>query len=216
MFTGLIEQIGTIERLTRRGGGFELQIAVPEIASELAVGESIAVDGCCLTVETGGASSFTVFASEETIRKTSLSAKAVGSRVNLERAMAAGGRLGGHIVSGHVDATGRFQRATLRGESWEVWIEAPEPVLSASIPKGSVAVDGISLTLVDLTTEAFSLWIIPETWKKTTLVDRKPGDLVNLESDMIGKYVFRYLENIDLHEKGEKSLRDILKQFAAE
>ncbi len=213
MFTGLIERIGTVERLSRRGDGFEVRIAVPEIAAELSVGESVAVDGCCLTVEAFDPSGFLVFASEETIRKTSLASRTVGARVNIERAMRLGARLGGHIVSGHIDATGRFRSATPQGESWEIWIEAPKAILATSIPKGSIAVDGISLTLVELTGDAFSLWVIPETWRKTTLADRRPGDPVNLESDMIGKYVCRYLETLGLERDKESRFEEIARQF---
>ncbi len=214
MFTGLIECMGTVVAVRERGSGVEVRIEAPEIAPELSRGESVAVDGCCLTVETFDAGGFTMFASPETMRKTALGDRKPGSRVNLERALAFGARLGGHLVSGHVDTTGRFRSARATGEAWEVWIEAPESILRQSIAKGSVAVDGISLTIVDLTDEAFSLWIIPETWERTTLALRAPGDRVNLESDLIGKYVGRYLEGLGGGgAERDKQLREVWERF---
>ncbi|MDK2971960.1 MAG: riboflavin synthase [Candidatus Sumerlaeota bacterium] len=195
MFTGLIQEIGTLEGLVDRGSGTELRLAAPGMAPALERGESIAVDGACLTVETHDAAGFTAFASPETLAKTTLGDRQPGDAVNLERALALGGRLGGHLVSGHVDATGRLRAVKALEDAWEVWVEAPAEILRASIPKGSIAIDGISLTLVDLTADAFSVWIIPETWRHTTLSRRAIGSRVNLETDMIGKYVARYLEN---------------------
>lgn len=214
MFTGLIQHLGTIASLRERAQGVELSIRVPEIAGALAIGESVAVDGCCLTVESRNAEAFTAFASPETLRKTTLGSRRAGMRVNLERALAMGDRLGGHMVSGHVDATGRIRSVAARGDSTEIVVEAPAAIIDVSIPKGSVAVDGISLTIVDLTADSFSLWIIPETWKKTTLADRRTGDPVNLEADMIGKYVRRFLENSGLVKGGGAALDDVVRRFA--
>jgi riboflavin synthase len=194
MFTGLIEQVGTLEALRPRGDGLEVRVAAA-LAAQVTRGESIALDGVCLTVETFDASGFSVFASPETLAKTTLGGRRAGDGVNLERALALGDRLGGHLVSGHVDATGRLRSVRAVEGSWEVRFEAPSEILRQSIPKGSIAVDGISLTIVDLTDEDFSVWIIPETWERTTLSRRRVGEAINLESDMIGKYVARYLGN---------------------
>jgi len=185
--------MGRVERVAERGGGLELAVAVPDWAGRLVLGESIAVNGCCLTVESVKDDVFTVFATPETLAKTSLGDWRAGQRVNLERAMALGDRLGGHLVSGHVDTTGRLRSVRRDGESHELWFDAPREILEASIPKGSIAVDGISLTLVELTDDGFSVWIIPETWERTTLSETPIGARVNLESDMIGKYVARHL-----------------------
>jgi len=214
MFTGLVQNIGIVAATRPRGEGLEIAVRVPEIAGGLSIGESVAVDGCCLTVETRDRESFTAFASAETLRKTTLGERRVGARLNLERALALGDRMGGHMVSGHVDATGRVRSVVERGDAREVRIEAPEAITGASIPKGSVAVDGISLTIVDLDRESFSLWIIPETWTKTTLRDRRPGDAVNLESDMIGKYVRKYLEGAGVLPGAVDPLGDVARRFA--
>lgn len=212
MFTGLIQAIGTVESIRERGSGVEVRVGAAQWAGLLAHGESIAVDGCCLTVEEFDAGGFSVFASPETMAKTSLGDRRAGDGVNLERALALGDRLGGHLVSGHVDGTGRFRSARETGEAWEVWIEAPGELLRQCIAKGSVAVDGISLTIVELTHEAFSLWIIPETWERTTLSRRRPGDRVNIETDMIGKFVFRYLEGMT-GGRGEAALEELWQRF---
>ncbi len=169
-------------------------IAADRIARESARGDSIAVDGCCLTVEELRQGAFRVFASRETLAKTTLSQRPVGASVNLERALRLDSRLGGHLVSGHVDDTGTFLSATVAGEARVVWISAPGGVISHCVPKGSICVDGISLTLVDVEADRFSLWIIPETWTRTTLGRRVAGDRVNLESDLIAKYVHRFME----------------------
>ena len=213
MFTGLIQLIGEFQSAQPRGSGVEVRIGAPEWAGKLVLGESIAVDGCCLTVESFDAAGFAVFASPETLAKTSLGDRQPGDSVNLERALAMGDRLGGHMVSGHVDATGRLRSVRALEDSWEVWVEAPESILRQSIPKGSIAVDGISLTLVELTHDAFSLWIIPETWRRTTLSRRQIGDRVNLESDLIGKYVFRFLEGGKAD--AASRLEDVWGQFRA-
>jgi len=193
VFTGLVQTIGEIISREERGSGIEVVIAAPDYAGSFAQGESIAVDGCCLTVESWDGPVFKVFASPETMEKTSLGDRVPGDGVNLERALALGDRLGGHMVSGHVDATGRLRSVRELGDAWEVWIDAPAIITSQSVPKGSVTVDGISLTIVELTDDGFSLWIIPETWQRTTLSRRGPGDRVNLESDLIGKYVRRFV-----------------------
>lgn len=194
MFTGIIEETGRVASLAPEGGSLRLFVACRGVAEGLRRGDSIAVDGCCLTVEGYQADGFSAFVSPETMRKTSLGERKPGDGVNLERAVALGDRLGGHMVSGHVDATGGFRSAKAHGDAWEIRIGAPPAIISQTIPKGSIAVDGISLTVVDLTEDEFSVWIIPETWERTTLHQRRVGQKVNLESDLIGKYVFRFLE----------------------
>ncbi|MGF1571894.1 MAG: riboflavin synthase [Sumerlaeia bacterium] len=212
MFTGLIETVGRIEQVRPRNSGTEFHVSAPAFEGDFTLGESIACDGCCLTVEAFTGATFTLFASPETLRKTTFGHRKSGDLVNLERAMKLGDRLGGHLVSGHVDAQGTFVSARDLSESWEVKIKAPEVIMQQCIEKGSVAVDGISLTLVDVTAEGFSLWIIPETWKKTTLSARKPGDAVNLEADQIGKFVRKSLEPWLEKLKGNK-LEEILRNF---
>lgn len=215
MFTGLITHIGTIERIHPRGSGVELVVEQPELSPLLTRGESIAVDGVCLTVEHIDRTAFILFASPETIAKTNIGDRRIGDAVNLERALALGDRLGGHLVSGHVDATGHFESAREMNNAWEIRITAPEMILRQSIPKGSITIDGISLTIVELTAEGFSLWIIPETWNRTTMSRRQPGDRVNLESDLIGKYIFRYLETTGgaIAEERETALQELWQQF---
>ena len=212
MFTGLIQEIGLLHEIRSRGSGVELIIAAPGFGEGLQHGESMAVDGCCLTVETFSNSNFSAFASPETMERTALCGRASGDGLNLERALALGDRLGGHMVSGHVDGTGRFREARELGDAWEVWIEAPEELLGQCIPKGSVAVDGISLTIVRIAADAFSVAVIPETWRRTALSRRAPGDRVNLETDMIGKYVRRTLEQMGIAE-GQSRLADVWKNF---
>ncbi len=194
MFTGLIESIGTIRALRRSGETARLDIATPAFASELRRGESVAVNGACLTVEAFSDEDFTAFLSSETLENTTLGDAKAGTRVNLERALRMGDRLGGHLVSGHVDAVGRFAGLEPAGEGWLLRVEAPESILDISVPKGSITVDGISLTLVDVTDEYFTVALIAESYKATTLQFRQPGDAVNLESDMLGKYVAKAIE----------------------
>ena len=194
MFTGIVEEMGHIASIRQGKGGIRLEIEAARILEGVGTGDSIAVSGCCLTVESHSSTAFVAYASPETMAKTALGDLSPGSAVNLERALTLQTRLGGHLVSGHIDGTGQFRSATRNDESWEVRIAAPSALLAQCIPKGSIAIDGISLTIVDLTASEFSLWIIPETWERTTLGQRKPGDRVNLETDLIGKYVFRFLE----------------------
>ncbi len=215
MFTGLIEEVGAITSVTPMGDSIRLEIQASLILEGIKIGDSISVDGCCLTVESFDESSFSLYASPETMKKTTLGDRQTGDAVNLERALLPTTRLGGHFVSGHVDATGTFEVAEEIDNSWRVRVNAPDTILRYCIDKGSVAIDGISLTIVDLDSTGFDLWIIPETWKNTTLQFRKPGDRVNLESDMIGKYTIKHLENqmnnSDLDERDQR-LRNLLNE----
>jgi len=196
MFTGLIQTVGTIERIEASGINRRLWIARPSQGFDgLALGESVAVDGACLTVERFDRRVVAFFASAETLGRTTLGRRRAGDRVNLERSLLLGDRLGGHLVLGHVDVVGRFVEAQRRGEDFWCQFEIPDsrwrPYL---VEKGSVAVDGISLTVASIEGDRFAIAVIPYTWQHTTLNDRHPGDPVNLEFDLIGKYVLRWLE----------------------
>ncbi|MBN1476257.1 riboflavin synthase [Candidatus Sumerlaeota bacterium] len=193
MFTGLIEAIGTLASRTGRGEGQALIIEAPSIAPSLSAGESVAVDGCCLTVVRPGTDDFEVFASPETLSRATLADRPLGAEVNLERALALGDRLGGHLVTGHVDARGTVERYKPAGESWTLTVSFPPDLAHLVVEKGSIAVDGISLTTFDVAGDRFSVAVIPETHTRTTLHLRRAGDAVNLECDLIGKYVARHL-----------------------
>lgn len=193
MFTGLIESIGTVERLDDSPAGRRLRVGAA-LAGELQLGESIAVSGVCLTVVDRDASGFAADVSPETLRVTTLGGLAVGRRVNLERSLRADARLGGHFVLGHVDATTRVRSWEAQGESWWLALELPEAIAAWVVQKGSIAVDGISLTVASLDRDQLGIQIIPFTREHTTLGDRRPGDRVNLEADIIGKYAARLAE----------------------
>ena len=194
MFTGIIEAVGRAEAVTELEGGRRLRLAAP-FASELRVDESVAVNGTCLTVIAHDDGAFEAIAVEETLAKTSLGDLAEGTGVNLERAMQLGGRLDGHLVQGHVDATGTVESVEALDDSWLVRVAYPERFRPYLIPVGSVALDGISLTVARLDDGALTVAIIPHTWEHTTVRDWRPGRRVNLEFDLVGKYVVRALEN---------------------
>ena len=193
MFTGIIEAVGAVEAVTPLAGGRRLRIAAP-FAGALRVDESVAVNGVCLTVVAQDAGAFEAVAVEETLAKTSLGDLADGATVNLERAMAMGGRLDGHIVQGHVDVTGTVDSVEALAGSWMVRVAYPERFAPYLIPVGSVALDGISLTVARLGDDALTVAVIPYTWAHTTVQSWRPGRRVNLEFDLIGKYVVRALE----------------------
>jgi riboflavin synthase len=199
MFTGIIQQIGTVERVAPMGGGVRLTIAPRRPLGRLALGESVAVNGACLTVTSGTGRRFTVDVSPETLRRTSLDRVERGARVNLERALRLGDRLGGHIVQGHVDAVGRIEAIHPDGD-WVLYrFEAPEPIRHYLVEKGSIAVDGVSLTVfgIDGRAGTFTVALIPHTLKETTLADRMPGDRVNLEADVMLKQIAAMLQRRD-------------------
>lgn len=193
MFTGLIEDIGVLRATRRRGEDVQLTVATSIPTSELTLGESIAVNGACLTVTQIGEGTFAADASVETMRLTALSELKPGSEVHLERALPLGGRLGGHLVQGHVDGVGRVARVAPLGKAWDVYIEPSAAILADLVPKGSIAVDGVSLTINTLTDTQFRLTIVPHTEHTTLLTRYAVGRRVNLETDIIGKYVKRYL-----------------------
>jgi riboflavin synthase len=196
MFTGLVQSIATIDRVETQGPNKRLWIARPtEPLDGLSLGESLAVDGACLTVESLDGGGIGLFASAETLERTTVGRRRAGDRLNLERALAMGDRLGGHLVTGHVDGVGRFVGAKQRGEDFWCEFDAADPRWRPYlVEKGSIAVDGISLTVAAIDGDRFSVAVIPHTWKHTTLHARRPDDPVNLEFDLIGKYVLRWLE----------------------
>jgi len=193
MFTGIIEEMGNVKALRREGGAARLTISASTVLGSTALGDSICVNGVCLTVVDMGRSEFSADVANETLKVTDLGELQGGQKVNLERALQLSARIGGHLVTGHVDAVGRIREKRSEGNSWRVFIEAPETVLRYIIKKGSVAVDGISLTVADVDITGFSIAMIPHTAKLTTLGFKSAGDSVNLETDIIGKYVERLL-----------------------
>ena len=193
MFTGIIEHLGTVESLKLDAEGGHLTIQAPSVAPHLAVANSIAVDGCCLTVVTVRGDKFSADLSAETIRKTSMGEWQAGTRVNLEQPMTAGKEFGGHFVLGHVDTTGRVTRLDREGENWWYGVEVPESFAKYIVPQGSVAIDGISLTVAQWNGKVAEIAIIPFSYKHTNIRSKKIGDAVNLEGDVLGKYVERYL-----------------------
>ena len=190
MFTGLIETVATVARLEPVESGYKLRLETA-LASELALGESVAVDGVCLTVTSRDATGWDADIGPETARVTTLGALRAGHRVNLERSMRADSRFGGHLVQGHVDATGQVLAIRPDGDSHWIDVAFPEPLSPLFVPKGSVAMNGVSLTVATLDEARFSVMIIPFTWDHTSLGDLRPGGRVNLECDMVGKYVAR-------------------------
>lgn len=203
MFTGIIEHVGTIEALDLKPGGGRVTIHAPNLTPALAISNSIAVNGCCLTVVGLNKKQFSADLSGETIQKTSFGAKVgelkKGSRVNLEQPLTAGKEFGGHFVQGHVDSTGRVTRLDpegLEGTSWWFGVEVPEDFARYVVPKGSITIDGISLTVARWNgkTRVAEVAVIPYTYDHTNICDRKRGDAVNLEGDVLGKYVEQYLE----------------------
>jgi len=194
MFTGIIEHIGTVDSLKLHAHGGRLTIHAPSVAPHLAVANSVAVNGCCLTVVALEKEQFAADLSAETLRKTSLGEWKAGLRVNLEQPMTAGKEFGGHFVLGHVDTIGRVVRLEPEGENWWYGIEVPESFARSIVPQGSIAIDGISLTVARCNGRTAEIAIIPFSYEHTNVRERKIGDAVNLEGDVLGKYVERYLE----------------------
>ena len=192
MFTGLIEATGTVTAMEPQGAGSRLHVQTA-LGAELSEGDSVAVNGVCLTVVARDAEGFEADLSPETLRVTTLGRADAGRTVNLERPMAANGRLGGHFVLGHVDAIGSIRRLDKDRESYWLEVTLPETLAPYVIPKGSIAIDGISLTIAELVDDGVRVQIVPFTWSHTALSSARPGDAVNLEADVIGKYVARLL-----------------------
>ena len=200
MFTGLVEETGTITAIEHGRDSVTLAVAADVCLGDTQVGDSIAVNGCCLTATKitlrGKSRGFEFNLLRESWDVTNLSALKRGSVVNLERALALGQRMGGHFVTGHVDAVGKIRKWEKQGKDWLLDMDAPAGLMSGFVPKGSVAVDGISLTVAKLRKRGFAVWIIPHTRKVTNLCTRKVGDPVNLETDLLGKYVLRQVGEV--------------------
>ncbi len=198
MFTGIIEHLGSVESLALQSEGGRVTIHAPTLASKIAVSNSIAINGCCLTIISVDNDRFSADLSGETIRKTSFGATSgalkKGARVNLEQPLTAGKEFGGHFVLGHVDGTGQVAHLRPEGENWWYGVQIPEEFARYIVPKGSITIDGISLTVANWRDGIAEIAVIPYTYKHTNIRDRKPGDAVNLEGDIVGKYVERYLE----------------------
>lgn len=193
MFTGLVEESGRILGL-ENGGMAQLEVAADLVTRDVSVGDSVSVNGTCLTVSEKVEGALVFYAMNETLRRTALGGLSEGSLVNLERAMSAGSRFGGHIVQGHVDGVGEVLSVRPEGDA-EIWeFAAPETVLRYTVEKGSICVDGISLTVVSVGERSFTVSILPQTRESTNLREREARDRVNLEADVIGKYVERLLE----------------------
>lgn len=193
MFTGIVEEIGTIRSVRRGAHSSILSIGAKLVLSDLKIGDSVAVNGVCLTATAKDESGFSADVMHETLNRSSLGSLTIGSRVNLERAMAADGRFGGHIVSGHIDGTGKV--SSVRRDDNAVWytIDTAPSLLRYIVEKGSITIDGISLTVARVTNTDFSVSLIPHTAAVTILGEKRPGDTVNLETDIIGKYVEKLL-----------------------
>lgn len=196
MFTGIIEAVGKVSSVEERGDVLRLVLEAPEIVEGVRIGDSIAISGACLTVVAIDGGTLAFDAIRETLARTSLAGVQAGSRVNLERAMRADARLDGHIVQGHVDATGTVERLEREGDDVRLHVACDGSFSELLVEKGSVAIDGVSLTVVDARAEGFDVALIPHTLAVTTLGERKPGDPVNLEADVLGKYVKKYLERV--------------------
>lgn len=218
MFTGIVEEVGNILQIDRGSKSSVLHIGGKLIFDDLKIGDSVAVNGVCLTVTTLSSNSFTADVMSETLSRSSLGALTRNSPVNLERAMAANGRFGGHIVSGHIDGTGTIE--SIKKDDNAIWysIKTSEKLMRYIVEKGSIAIDGISLTVARVTKDAFSVSIIPHTIKATILGTKSTGDMVNLENDVVGKYIERFLtvppsETEAVQQKAANQSQGITKEF---
>ncbi len=196
MFTGIVEAMGLVAALDLAGDVAHLAVDAPAIAEGVRLGDSIAVNGGCLTVTRLENGRFHFEVVRETLERSSLCELQVGSRVNLERALRADARLDGHIVQGHVDGTGRIRALERRGDDVRLFVHCAPEILDGLVEKGSVAIDGVSLTVVSIAESGFDVALIPHTLVATTLGERRPGDRVNLEADVLGKYVRRSVERL--------------------
>ena len=205
MFTGLIEEIGTIKKLIKENNSIYMTICCSNVLNDIKIGDSIAVNGACQTVIDFDNTGFTIFASSETISKTTFDKFFTGLNVNLERALRLGDRIGGHIVSGHVDGIAKISDIKQSGETIEIYYQTTQELSKQIVKKGSITIDGISLTIADTNALTFCVAVIPHTFESTNLKERKIGDLVNIETDLLAKYVEKYLQsnnnksNIDIN-----------------
>ena len=217
MFTGIVEEIGTVVSISKGVQSSKLTLQGDVIFEDMHIGDSIAVNGVCLTVTTKTSNTFTVDVMAETLRRSSLGSLTNGSKVNMERAMAANGRFGGHIVSGHIDGTGEIESFVKEDNAVWVTIKTPTKILKYIIEKGSITIDGISLTVAYVDNHCFKVSLIPHTAANTTLLSKKPGDIVNLENDIVGKYIDKLLHFKDdsEEEQGGKKESGISMDFLA-
>ena len=211
MFTGIIDNLGELVATERAGGGLRAEVRPETALCDLTIGESIAINGVCLTVEPGSrGNALRFFLSEETCRKTTFGSLRAGEMLNLERALKVGAALGGHIASGHVDGVGTIRRLEQRGEGWELEVTYPAELEPMLAPKGSICVDGISLTIVESTPEFFSVAVIPHTIAATRLKLLGPGGAVNLEADPLARHVVHALRVMT--RGGQGDMRDLLQR----
>ncbi len=212
MFTGIVEEVGTVKTVQKGSSSF-IKIQADKIFEDIHLGDSIAVNGVCLTVTDFDGKVFTADVMNETLSRSSLGALKNGSHVNLERAMAANGRFGGHIVSGHIDGTGTVTE--IKNDGIAVWytISASPEIMRYIVEKGSIAIDGISLTVAKVTENTFSVSIIPHTAQQTILSEKKTGDVVNLENDIVGKYVEKLILPVSDNKKQSSISREFLMKY---
>lgn len=213
MFTGIIEEVGVIKSIRMGAQSAVITIEAEKVLEDIHLGDSIAMNGVCLTVTSFDSHSYSVDIMHESLKRTNLGSLKGGSRVNLERAMAADGRFGGHIVAGHVDGTGKITAMEKDDNAVWIYIQAEPSVLKYIVEKGSITIDGISLTVAKVDEKSFAVSVIPHTGTHTTLLEKKPGDTVNLENDMIGKYVEKLL---NYQEKENKPSSRITMEFLRE
>lgn len=216
MFTGIVEEIGTVRTIKQGTESVILMIEGKVVLEDIHIGDSIAVNGVCLTVTNVQDGCFMADVMPETIRRSSLGGLKLGSRVNLERAMAANGRFGGHIVSGHIDGTGVIKNQKREDNAVWVTIAAEPQLLHYIVEKGSIAIDGISLTVAYIDEKCFKVSLIPHTADETTLLKKKIGEIVNLECDVVGKYIEKLMQPVGSADKGMNKEKGISMQFLAE
>lgn len=212
MFTGIVEELGRVAKIELRGSSGKIYIEAEKVLENTKIGDSIAVNGVCLTVTTMNKGIFTADVMAETIRRSALGELTGGSKVNLERAMAADGRFGGHIVSGHIDGTGTITNYKREENAVWVTISAPDDILHYIVEKGSICIDGISLTVAEVTDAYFKVSIIPHTGEETTLLHKKQGSRVNLECDIIAKYVEKLMKPKEVNTESKLTM-ELLKEF---
>ena len=210
MFTGIIEEIGKVKSIVRHSNSIKLTVAANKIMSDMHIGDSISTNGICLTVTTFDSTSFTVDVMPETMMMSNFKNLKVNDEVNLERALAANGRLGGHIVSGHIDGVGTIIKKYNDDKAIRMSFATSTSILQLIVKKGSIAIDGISLTVTDVDSTSFSVSIIEHTQGETTLTSKKVGDTVNLENDVIGKYVQKMLVGNRSESESKNNILDLL------
>lgn len=210
MFTGIIEETGTIKKIESQSSGKRFTITAERVLEDLSVEDSISVSGVCLTVIARNPDSFQATAVPETLKNSILGEIKSGTEVNLERAMSSNSRFGGHFVYGHVDGMGKISSLKDRGENWIMEIEVPENLEKYMIKKGSVAVDGISLTIADIIHNRINISIIPYTLQNTTVINKKQGEKVNLETDIVGKYIEKLINKENYKTNTDTKLLDFL------